>query len=90
MINYVVLSLGEMLREGYDVNLIQESFKKFSCQRETDLENFLVNKAIIYENTDFGKTYLMVDSYLLKHNVFSIAAYFTIFKKIDFNEYWVK
>ncbi len=78
MINYVVLSLGEMLREGYDVNLIQESFKKFSCQRETDLENFLVNKAIIYENTDFGKTYLMVDSDLLKHNVFSIAAYFTI------------
>lgn len=78
MINYVVLSLGEILREGYDVNLIQESFKKFSCQRETDLENFLVNKAIIYENTDFGKTYLMVDSDLLKHSVFSIAAYFTI------------
>ena len=67
-----------MLREGYDVNLIQESFKKFSCRRETDLENFLVNKAIIYENTDFGKTYLMVDSDLLRHNIFSIAAYFTI------------
>lgn len=78
MINYVVLSLGELLREGYDRNLIEEAFKKFSCQRETDLENFLVSKAITYENTDFGKTYLMVDADLLKQNIFSVAAYFTI------------
>lgn len=78
MINYVVLSLGELLREGYDRNLIEEAFKKFSCQRETDLENFLVSKAITYENTDFGKTYLMVDADLLRQNIFSVAAYFTI------------
>lgn len=75
---YIVLSLGELLREGYDINLIEDAFKKFSCQRETDLENFLVNKAIIYENTDFGKTYLIIDADLLKQNVFSVAAYFTI------------
>ena len=62
MINYVVLSLGEMLREGYDVNLIQESFKKFSCQREADLEDFLQEKAVLYEKTNFGKTYLILDS----------------------------
>lgn len=78
MINYVVLSLGEMLREGFDTTLIEEAFKKFSCQRETDLENFLVNKSITYENTDFGKTYLIVDEDKLKEEVFSIIAYFTI------------
>ena len=78
MINYVVLSLGEMLREGYDIKVIEEAFEKFSCQRETDLENFLVRKAVLYENSDYGKTYLMVDTDLLKEGVFSVAAYFTI------------
>lgn len=78
MINYVVLSLGEMLREGFDTTVIEDAFKRFSCQRETDLENFLVKKAITYENTEYGKTYLIVDEDLLKQKVFSIAAYFTI------------
>lgn len=77
MINYVVLSLGEMLSE-FDTKVIDEAFKKFSCQRETDLENFLVNKAVLYENIEFGKTYLIVDEDLLKAGVFSVAAYFTI------------
>ncbi|MBO5033045.1 MAG: hypothetical protein J6D08_14440 [Lachnospiraceae bacterium] len=78
MINYTVLSLGEMLRQGFDIDIIEKAFKKFSCQRETDLENFLVNKAITYENTEFGKTYLLVDDDLLKNGDFSVAAYFTI------------
>lgn len=78
MINYTVLSLGEMLRQGFDNSILEKAFKKFSCHRETDLENFLANKAITYEKAEFGKTYLMVDDDLLKEGTFSIAAYFTI------------
>ena len=41
MINYKIIPLGEMLKE-YDEHLIEDTFKKFSCQREVDLENFLI------------------------------------------------
>lgn len=70
-----------MLREGYTPDLFKDAFRRFSCQREADLETFLNNKAITYENTDFGKTYLIVDMDLLKEGVFSIIAYFAIAQK---------
>lgn len=50
MINYKVIPLGEILNKEYDVQLIEQAFKEFSCQRETDLENFLIQKAIPYED----------------------------------------
>ena len=78
MIDYFVISLGEIIREGYDNNIVENAFKRFSCQREVDLENFLVSKAITYENTDFGKTYLLVDTKLFEMGELSIIAYFTI------------
>lgn len=49
MIDYKIVPLGEILSKEYEEQLIEESFKKFSCQRESDLENFLLHKAIPYE-----------------------------------------
>lgn len=60
MIDYVVLSLGELLREGYKEK-IEDAYKKFFCSRETDLENFLICKSTEYDNIGFGKTYLIID-----------------------------
>lgn len=78
MKSYVVISLGEILKY-YDESKITDAFKKFSCQREHDLENFLLNKAITYEKTDIGKTYLCLDQELLEINdEFRVMAYFTI------------
>ena len=57
---------------------IEDAFKKFSCQRETDLEDFLIHKAIAYEKANFGKTYLCIDSNELEKGEFVILAYFTI------------
>lgn len=83
MINtiYKVIPLGELLGEEYNQDKLNTSLKKFSCQRETDLENFLQEKAILYERTNFGKTYLIIDSSTLDNKVFTIAAYFTIAQK---------
>ena len=75
---YTVIPLGELLSEEYDENILEQAFKKFSCQREPDLENFLMKKAILYEKSDFGKTYLILDTDELKHQNFVIMAYFTI------------
>ena len=66
MKDYIVVPLGEIINKEYNTSKIEDSFKKFSCHREEDLENFLVNKAITYEKSDIGKTYLCLDAAELK------------------------
>jgi len=79
MINYLVFALKDMLDQGTEQENIINSFKKFSCQKEKDLENFLVNKAIEWENIDYGRTYLMIDGERDR-----IAGFFTIsLKSVD-------
>lgn len=77
-----------MLSNGYEEQKIQEAFKKFSCQRETDLEDFLVHKAFAYEKANFGKTHLLVDmDKLINDKEFVVAAYFTTAQKsVDISE----
>lgn len=62
MKEYIVIPLGELLNKEYNEEKLNNALKKFSCQRETDLEDFLVRKAIPYERTNYGKTYLVIDS----------------------------
>lgn len=75
---YKVIPLGELLSKEYNRDKLNNAFKKFSCQREADLENFLQEKAILYENTNLGKTYLILDSAELKNNNFVIAGYLSL------------
>ena len=81
MIEYLVVPMGEIVNKGYDAEKIESAFKKFSCHREIDLEDFLVHKAIPYENTNYGKTYLLVDQKQLEGGKFRVLAYFTIAQK---------
>lgn len=82
MIEYNVIPLGEMLSKEYDEELLCKSFEKFSCQREVDLENFLVKKAIPYEKTNYGKTFLLIDTKKLEESKeLVVVAYFTIAQK---------
>ncbi len=84
---YRVIPLGEILNREYNQDKLNTAFKKFSCQREADLEDFLQEKAILYEKTNFGKTYLILDSAELENKNFVIAAYFTIAQKsVDISE----
>ncbi|MEY8429296.1 hypothetical protein AALC75_02045 [Lachnospiraceae bacterium 48-42] len=78
MISYVVVPLGEIIDRGYDNEKIENAFKKFSCQREEDLEDFLIRKSITYERADIGKTYLCIDKEKLENGEFVVLAYFTL------------
>lgn len=79
MIDYVIIPLGEILGREYDKEKLENAFKKFSCQRERDIEDFLMQKSITYEKTNLGKTYLFIDNKeLINNNEFIILAYFTI------------
>ncbi len=81
MVSYKVFSLRELLNLDIDQLKIEDAFKKFSCQREVDLENFLLHKAIPYEKTNYGKSYLIVNVEKLREGVFEILAYFTVAQK---------
>lgn len=82
MIDYKIVPLGELLSKEYDQKKLEKAFEKFSCQRELDLENFLRFKAIPYENTNYGKTYLIIDNIKLQEKAeFCVIAYFTIAQK---------
>ncbi|MFD1402860.1 hypothetical protein [Robinsoniella peoriensis] len=79
MIDYVIIPLGEILGKEYDKEKLENAFKKFSCQRERDLEDFLMQRSITYEKTNLGKTYLFIDNKeLINNNEFVVLAYFTI------------
>lgn len=79
--------MGEILDKGYDNEKIENAFKKFSCQREEDLENFLVHKAITYQKAEYGKTYLCIDEEKLLNGEFAVMAYFTIAQRaVDISE----
>lgn len=87
MKDYVVVPLGEILNKEYNIEKINNAFPKFSCHREEDLENFLVNKAITYEKADIGKTYLCAEKEGLQAGNFKIMAYFTIAQRsVDITE----
>lgn len=73
--------MGEILKKGYAQKKIEDALKKFSCHRETDLEDFLVQKSITYDKTNYGKTYLCIDEDALDNEEFKILAYFTIAQK---------
>ena len=82
MIEYELLALSDLLdSDDYDKNIIAGHFQAFKCKRDTDLEMFLQDKAIEYDEKGFGKTFLFLDSNKLKQEEkpeFCIMAYFTI------------
>ncbi len=89
MIDYTVVSLYEIINSGIDVDLeiIKQAFEKFSCNREKDLENFLVSKAFEYEKSEFGKTFLLIDEQKLNDGSIDIVAFFVTGQKpIDISE----
>ena len=77
MINYIILPLGELLA-NYDREKIEAALSLFRCAREHDLETFLAQKAIHYEEKSFGRTYLCLDQNALEQGTFKIMAYFTV------------
>ena len=77
MIDYLVISLGELLL-NYNAAEINESFKQFNCERERDLQKFLQEKSITYENAGTGRTYLFLDKDEFQKMNFKIMGFFTI------------
>lgn len=92
MTNYIVVSLSDFAEElGQNKEKLSDIFKKFSCLREKDLENFLYSKAYEYEISDFGKTFLFFDKDEFLNENYNIVAFFTIgYTSVDISAISVK
>jgi hypothetical protein len=68
-------SLRELLLSGYPQELLEKELREFSCSRDSDIETFIRTKAIDYERSGLGRTYLYLDGSDENTN---LVAYITI------------
>lgn len=78
MIDYVVVSLTDIISQYKDISILEEAFQNFKCQREVDLETFLQNKCLKYEEAGNCRTFLLLDKKKLDDDFdLSIIAFFS-------------
>jgi hypothetical protein len=76
---YEVHSLGLLAGSEEDARLLEMQLREFRCFRDTQLEAFIHEQAIVYESKGFGRTYLIYDMSNDDPTVLPpIAAFFTL------------
>lgn len=74
-----IIPLSELLKIDGALSLVERALSSFKCEKNSDEEDFLHNKAIQYECKNKARTYLVYDESFLH-----LLGYFTIaFKSID-------
>lgn len=66
------------IRNEYPRLMIEDALSQFSCKRDADIESFLKNRAIQFEELAKSRTYLFADDAALKCDRLEIAAFFSI------------
>jgi hypothetical protein len=66
-------SLSEIIENSTSNNKIKKLLQTFKCNQNIDLQDFLHNKALVFEKNLRSRTYLYIDN-----NTKNIVAYFTI------------
>lgn len=71
--NFSCFSLSEIIEKPVSNNKIKKLLQTFKCDQNLDLQDFLHNKALVFEKNLRSRTYLYIDN-----NTKNIVAYFTI------------
>jgi len=66
--------LIEMTSEAF----ASEVISNFACEKDSDIENFIKNKAILFDSKGKSKTHLLLDEEALAAGRIEIAAYFSL------------
>ena len=61
-----------MIRAAGDINLLNHILSSFSCAYDEDIQNFLHNRAIDFENLLKSRTYLVIDEEQFENPTFSL------------------
>lgn len=78
-INYKIAPISAMMGSKDDMELLCLRIKGFHCYRDKNLEDFIHEKAIVYETKGFSRTYLVIDtSKSTPESNNPIAAFFTL------------
>jgi hypothetical protein len=55
-----------------------EVISRFACKKDDDIENFLYNKALLFDRKGKSKTHLLLDERLLQNGTIEAVAYFSL------------
>ena len=61
-----------MIRAAGDISLLNHILSSFSCSYDEDIQNFLHNRAIDFENLLKSRTYLVIDEGQFENPAFSL------------------
>lgn len=65
-----------------DETILDSILSSFCCEQDPDIENFLQNRAVMFENLSKSRTYLICDEQSLYNDKFVILGYFTLALKV--------
>ena len=71
--DFSCFSLSEIIDKSISNNKIKKLLQTFKCIKNIDLQDFLHNKALVFEKNLRSRTYLYIDN-----NTKNVVAYFTI------------
>ena len=63
---------------------LQNGLAKFQCSRDKELENFLRERAFLFEKKGKSRTYFLLDEYALCHGEVQILAYCAVALQVMF------
>ena len=63
---------------------LKNGIAKFQCRRDKELENFLRERAFLFEETGKSRTYFLLDEYPLCHGEVRILAYCAVAPQVMF------
>lgn len=70
------------LQEKIPIQTIEQAFSRFSCKRDMDIESFLKNRAIQFEELAKSRTYFFIDQSAAENREIEIWGFFSIAPQI--------
>lgn len=71
------VSLQDLLTHGYE-GRVQELFSTFTCEKDSDIESFLRDRAIEFERIAKSRTYFIIDLKSIERKTIHILGYFAL------------
>ena len=65
-------------------NILQEAIVNFRCAKDSEMEDFLKNRAFLFEEKGKSRTYLLLNNDALQHGEARIIAFFSVAPQVMF------
>jgi hypothetical protein len=76
-----IISLTDLVKMASERH-VQEVILSFKCEKNSDIEEFLKKKAVLFETQSKSKTYLLLDKERFSRGKVHLLAYFSVALKV--------